>query len=629
MAKKRVTPEESKVPLGRVTDEDVKRARETLETYRQGKGNLEDRIIQEEQWYKMQHWSAIKGGDDLANPKSTSAWLFNTIINKHADAMDNFPIPAVLPREKSDENTARILSNVLPVIMENNHFDDTYSDCWWDKLKFGTGVYGIFWNQEKDNGLGDIEITQLDLLNVFWESGITDIQESRNLFITKLWDKDILKEKYPKLKDVEGNAIDVKHYIYDDTVDTTDKIVVVDWYYKKNGLVHFAKFVNDTLLFASENEDKYKYTGWYEHGLYPVVFDIMYPEKGTPVGFGLIAAEKNPQLYIDALSSNILQSSMMGTKKRWLVREDNGINEEEFADWEKPFVHVRGALDDDHIKEFNVTPISPVYMDVMRDKINEMKETSGNRDMTQGGTAAGITAAAAIAALQEAGNKTSRDNIGSSYRKYNDITSMIVELMRQHYDNSRTFRITGEDNSYSYVEMSNAPLQDQLTAVLPDGTQLFRKPIFDYKMKAMKRNPFSRMEENERAKELYGLGFFDPQRAQEALIALDMMDFEGVETIKEKVAQGQTLMNQLNQANQQIEMLNMQMQQLGGVMNSMGLPAPPVNGQPQEQPQGEPPSLPNELAGNHKTMTDQLMASRVPQKPYAQKMMNKGAMELK
>lgn len=620
--------EDSKVPQGKVTDEDVKRARETLETYRQGKGNLENRIIDEEQWYKLQHWSALKG-DNERNPKSTSAWLFNTIISKHADAMDNFPIPAVLPREKSDEETARILSSVLPVIMENNHFDSTYADCWWDKLKFGTGVYGIFWDAKKDNGLGDIEITQLDLLNIFWEAGITDIQDSRNLFITKLWDKDILKEQYPKLGDIEGNAIDVKHYIYDDTVDTTDKIVVVDWYYKKDGKVHYAKFVNDTLLFASENDPKYKTRGWYDHGLYPVVFDVMYPEKGTPVGFGLISAEKNPQLYIDSLASNILQSSMMGTKKRWLVREDNGINEEEFADWENPFVHVRGALDDDHIKEFNVTPISPVYMDVMRDKINEMKETSGNRDMTQGGTAAGITAASAIAALQEAGNKTSRDTISTSYRTYNQITIMVVELMRQFYRNERTFRITGEDNSYEYVSVSNASLDNQLTGVMSDGTKLYRKPIFDYKMKAMKRNPFSRMEENERAKELYGLGFFDPNRAQEALIALDMMDFEGVETIKEKVAQGQTLLNQLNQANQQIQMMQMQMAQLGGVMNQMGLPAPPVEGQPVEVDAGEPPSLPNELAGNHKTMTDQLMASRVPQKPYAQKMMNRGKMELK
>lgn len=601
-----------------ITEEDVKRARETLEKYRQGKANLERRVIDEEQWYKLRHWDVVAPNSDENNPKATSAWLFNAIINKHADAMDNFPIPAVLPREESDEETAKILSSVLPVIMENNNFDETYSDCWWDKLKFGTGVYGCFWDSTKEGGLGDIEIRQLDLLNLFWEAGITDIQESRNLFITKLWDKDLLKEAYPEVGDLEGNAIDVKHYIYDDTVDTTDKIVVVDWYYKKKGVLHFAKFVNDKLLFASENEEGYE-QGFYHHGLYPVIFDVMYPEKGTPVGFGLIACEKDPQKYIDALSSNILQTSMMATKVRFLYRAENGINEDNFNDWTKPFVRVEGALDDDHFRQINITPLSPIYMDVMRDKVNEMKETCGNRDMNQGGTAAGITAASAIAALQEAGNKTSRDNISTSYRKYNNLTSMVVELMRQFYDTQRTFRITNMDNSYSYATLSRDNLMVQETGMTTEGEPLFRKPIFDYKMKAIKRNPFSRMEENERAKELYGLGFFAPENAQAALLALDMMDFEGIEEIKAKVAQGDTLFNQ-------IQMLMQQNMKLMGAMAGVEPPLP--EGQPEGIPSDEIPEG-GGASGNHKTMTDQLMASRVPESGYTQRMLDRSKMELK
>ena len=40
--------------------------------------------------------------------------------------------------------------------------------------------------------------------------------------------------------------------------------------------------------------------------------------EGTPCGFGYIAICKDPQLYIDKLSGNILETSMMNTKKRWL-----------------------------------------------------------------------------------------------------------------------------------------------------------------------------------------------------------------------------------------------------------------------------------------------------------------------
>ena len=79
--------------------------------------------------------------------------------------------------------------------------------------------------------------------------------------------------------------------------------------------------------------------------------------------------------------------------------------------------------------------------------------------------------------------------------------------------------------------------------------------MFDLKIKAQKKNPFSRMEQNERAKELYSLGFFNPDNAQASLTALEMMDFEGIQTVREKVMQGQTLLNVLMQMQQQIAML--------------------------------------------------------------------------
>ena len=349
-----------------ITDEDVANASQTLEKYKQGKAHLEDRLIKDEQWYKLRHWEAIgKGEDDFRTPRVTSAWLFNTIISKHADAMDNFPIPEVLPRERSDEQTAKTLSDVLPVIMENNNFDDIYSLCWWDKLKQGTGVYGVFWNPEKENGLGDIEINQIDLLNIFWEPGISNIQDSRELFITKLVDRDIVKAQYPDVEGIEGDALDVKHYIYDDTVDTSDKCVVVDWYYKKNKKLQYCKFCNNKVLYATENDPEYRERGLYDHGMYPVVFDVLYPEKGTPVGFGFVSIAKNPQLYIDSLQSNLLETSMMGSKKRFFIGQGTNINETEFSDWNNPFIHVPSSVDDLHIKEFNITPPSPLYVDLM------------------------------------------------------------------------------------------------------------------------------------------------------------------------------------------------------------------------------------------------------------------------
>ena len=556
-----------------ITDRDVERGIDLLTKYKDGKSNLENRIVNDELWWELRHWEGIgqskakrvdKSGKDVTStppePKPSSAWLFNTIQNKHADAMDNYPEPVVLPRERSDEQSAKTLSQILPVVQEYNHFEQVYSDNWWEKLKHGTAVYGVFWDPKKDNGLGDIEIRDIDLLKLFWEPGITDIQKSRNLFIVDLVDNDLLDSEYPQLKGKQkGKVVDVKEYIYDDNVDTSDKSVVVDWYYKVKTpdgrtALHYIKFVGSTLLYASENDPEYRERGFYDHGMYPVVLDVMYPEKGTPIGFGYVAICKDPQLYIDKLSANILENAMMATKKRFFVSDTTAINEQEFLDWNRPLVHVNGPLDDGRIQEIVTQPLSDIYVTVAQMKIEEMKDTAANRDVNSGGTT-NVTAAAAIAALQEAGNKASRDMIAASYRAYTQINTLCVELMRQFYDLSRSFRITGEGSEYQFIDFDNTGLQDQVTGLDTMGNPMFRRPVFDLKIKAQKKNPFSRMEQNERAKELYSLGFFAPENAQASLIALDMMDFEGIQTVREKVMQGQTLLNMVMQMQQQLTMI--------------------------------------------------------------------------
>ena len=549
------------LPVGK---KQIDEANDALKKYKAARGNLENRIVEDELWWELRHWETMRRDlrkcGKYTGPEPSSAWLFNTILNKHADVMDNYPEPVVLPREESDRESAKVLSQILPVVMENNDYHDTNSMQAWEKLKHGTAVYGVFWDQRKDNGLGDIDIRGIDLLKIFWEPGISDIQQSRNLFIVDLVDTDALEEQYPQYKGQLGKTVDVKGYFYDDTVDTTGKSVVVDWYYKISRgtatVLHYAKFCNDCLLYASENEPEYAERGYYDHGKYPVVFDTLFPEKGTPAGFGYVAICKDPQMYIDKLSANILQASLMATKKRYFVSTSTNVNPDDFADWNKQLIPVEGELSDTRIQEIKVSDVSGTYLDVMVQKIEEMKDTAGNRDVNSGGSGgSGVTAAAAIAALQEAGNKTSRDLISASYRAHTEIADLCVELMRQFYDVTRAFRITGMGGNYSFVQFDNSAIQEQPVGVGADGETLYRKPVFDLKIRAQKRNPFSTMEANERAKELYGLGFFDPNRAQEAMGALQMMEFEGKDQVEQYVAMGQTLLNALQQAVAQMDQM--------------------------------------------------------------------------
>ena len=539
-------------PVGK---EQVNKAMLTLNRYREGKAHLEQKIVDNEQWYKLRHWECMRKKEEDVQP--TSAWLFNSIANKHADAMDNYPSPNVLPREEGDKAEAEMLTSIIPVVLDQNDFEETYSDVQTYKLKSGAGVYGVFWDSSKLNGLGDISITKVDLINLFWESGISDIQKSRNVFHVELKDNDLLIAEYPQLANrLGGSTIDVSKYVYDDAVDTTGKSAVVDWYYKRNQggktVLHYCKFVNDVVLYATENDPAYAERGWYDHGLYPFVVDPLFKIEGTIAGFGYIDVGKDPQAYIDRGNQAIMKNMLANAAPRHFIRSDSGVKEEEYADLTRDFVHVDGNLSQDSIIPIQGKPLNDIYVQVIRDKVDELKETTGNRDISTGGTTSGVTAASAIAAMQEAGSKLSRDNNKASYRAFRKICNMIVELIRQFYDMPRTFRIVGDNGMARYVQYSNAGIQPQHQGFDHGMDMGYRLPLFDIEITAQKQSPYSKMSQNELALQFYSAGFFNPQMADQALACLDMMDFDRKHFIMQKIQQNGTMFQMLQQAQQQV-----------------------------------------------------------------------------
>ena len=517
----------------------LRRARQDLNRCREGKANLERRVIENEQWYRLRHWECIRRGQG-SQVEPTSGWLFNAIANKHAEAMDNYPSPNVLPREEGDKEKARALGSILPVILQQEDFEDTYDRVMDDKLKSGTGIYGVFWDPEKLEGLGDVSIQRIDILNLYWEGGITDIQQSRNVFYLRLWDNDLLLERYPQLEGkLSGAAEAGNRYVYDDRVDTANKSAVIDWYYKRrqNGktVLHYCKFVGDTVLFATENEESYREKGWYDHGLYPFVLDPMFRTAGSPCGFGYIDVAKSAQEYVDRGNQAILQNLLANARPRHFIRTDGAVNEEEYADMTRDFVHVDGNLGEDSIKPIVGKSLSDIYVTVLANKIDELKEVTGTRDVTTGGTIHGVTAASAIAAMQEAGSKLSRDSNMASYRAFRKVCLMVVELIRQFYDLPRAFRILGDRGGVDFITFSNAGLKPQDQGVELGVDLGLRTPLFDIEISAEKQSPYSRLSQNEMAMQFYSAGLFDPARSTEALAALDMMDFNGKSAVVEKV----------------------------------------------------------------------------------------------
>ncbi len=561
--RKREKREESKKRMNR---ERLMKGKQLLQEYRAAKMPLDERIVENNRWWEMRHWDGMTGGE---RPEQKSGWLLNSLLHKHADAMDNYPEANVLPREEGDKKTAQILSSVLPTVLEQNDFEEVYSVAWWDKLKSGTAVYGVYWNQDKARGLGDVEITNIDLLGLFWEPGVRDIQKSENLFYCTLVNHEKLKTLYPQLqnKGLGGNEYSLSRYNSQQMMKDHEKSTLVDWYYKTEEGLHYCKFVGDTVLYASEDDPDYQQGDYYQDGNYPFVLDVLFPIEGSPVGFGYIDTMKDVQERIDKVGSGITKNAYLRSKSRYWVKDGAGVNEEEFADFDKDFVHITGNNIQESVGQIHIDPIGGDVTAIYTHWIDELKETSGNRDVSQGGTQRGVTAASAIAALQEAASKLTRDMLKTAYRSYQKICYMVIERLAQFYDSPRTYRIIGSGGEYDYQTFDQG-----LLAMEEEDTFGFisqRKPIFDIKIAPQKSSPYTKIAQNELALNFYDRGFFSPQNADQALSCLEMMDFDGKEKLIGRIEQNEKLakmVEELQQSNLQLAQLVEQLTPGTGVM---------------------------------------------------------------
>lgn len=563
------TPERSAVAVKAIGPEQCRKFTSILERYKAGKKRQDQRVIDSEKWWKLRNaredWGEV---DPLKDFEAHSGWLHNVIVSKHADAMEAYPEPNILPREPGDRQEATRLSSILPLILEQNDFESTYSAANWDKLKSGTCVYKVVWDQSRLHGLGDISIEAVNLLNIFWEPGVTDIQKSRYFFHTELVDREVLEQIYPELKGtLKGNTIQTAQYAYDDHVSAEGKVTVVEVYYKKwdggRQVLHYCKYVEDHVIYATENEteaetdelgnflgEPYAQRGLYDHGRYPYVFDALFPVKGTPCGYGFVDLCRSPQTEIDLLQTAFVANSIENSTPRYFYREDGSVNAEDFLDRRKKLVPVDGNLGEDSLRRIESPMMSSTNLSFLEAVITELRETSGNTETSTGAVSSGVTAASAIAALQEAAGKGSKDANRSAYRAFAGVVDLCIELIRQFYTAPRSFRITGRYGEEGFAEYSNAGLLPQSMGDDFGTGELWRMPVFDISVSAQKASAYTTISQNELALQFFQLGFFNPQMTDQALMCLNMMDFDTKDETMQQVARNGTMYQKLIQAQQ-------------------------------------------------------------------------------
>ncbi len=549
--------------------------------------DLNQRLMENEKWYRLMQY---EGGKDNRIPSVRTGYLFNAILTKHADAMDNYPDITILPRESEDEELANVLTGVIPYILENNNFEQIYSDNWFSKLKT-SACYMVGWDPEINNGEGDIKISKTDLLHLYWQPGINDIEDSEFVFYESFVPRhEFLAVHGQEALDKSATTTDVDSYDVIKIQPKQEMVLVIDCYYKKlkkgkDAVVHFCSFSGEYVIFASEDkkgeDGRLLYEkGYYEFDGYPFVFDCLYPAEQSVAGFGVVDVLKDMQQYIDSLESSIQVNNRLIGKPRYIVSNSLGVSPEDFVDYNKEIIFSENSIEPNKVYKIQVDALPAQVINSRDSFAAQMKEIIGNRDFQQGGTSNGVTSGTALTVMQSVGDKLSRDIIKQSYRSYKKIILKIIELIRQFYSVKRTIRITGKDGGFEFIDFDNSALNrdkalvDSAMPGYPSGNETsfvpgddlgispdapvgiggfaddgnfeesvesdrvpISKPYFDVKLTVQKTNPYSREMSNQTILSLAESGLLNPQNLQYNLPVLRALQFEGKDVLLKELSE--------------------------------------------------------------------------------------------
>ncbi len=503
---------------GNVNKDFIEEALEAYRIYKIDREPLITRIRDNDAFYRKSYERLY--GEINSEMNCDTPFIFAGIENCRADAIDNYPNANVIEREPEGTEVAELLSKVVEAQLEISDFKTVYKENIRNKLKYGTAVYGVFYDEPS----GNIDIRSIDILDIYVDMHIPDIEDSKFVFITAAVENDILKEQYPQFERLFNGDAQIE--TLGDTHSLKNRTTVIDCYYKKpSGEVHMMKLCDGNVLAATEDMQGYE-NGLYSHGRYPIVFDTLYPCEHSPFGFGMIDVGKSTQIAIDKLDNAITENIMCAAKPRYLSKRNGGINEEEFTDVSRSIVHYEG--DTDSLRAIDHSAINEYYLTHRERKKDELKEILANRDFQQGSTTGGVTAASAIETLRRAGEKRSRAIISDTYDSFKQIVYMVIELMRQFFEDERIYRINDAMGKKSFAKFSNKMLYK--TDVTAAGITL-RELMFDIDVVIQRENPYSRESINKTLLELWTSGLFTPENRDTAIVALKNMQFDGKERL--------------------------------------------------------------------------------------------------
>ncbi len=383
-----------------------------------------------ERMYRGDHWHDVPQNDPN-EPRPVTPIIQSTVENMKAELMDRIPEAVILAESPADTEIAR----VIEAIIKQNHDADGYAKEYrkivHDLLVGGYCVQEVGYDNSLNGGLGGAFLRHVDARSILFDPLATDPQEARAVFKLSLRTREYIGSHFPKAAPfLTADAFGKPDAVEDGILhaDRQDAMLFLEYWWREYDAeteryhVHMAQIAGNQVLADSREA---KPDGLFEHGLYPFVVTPLFTRKGSCLGLGLVDMFETQQKYADKLDQIVLKNALMASHNKLLVTEASGFDTEDLRDWSKE-VHTGESLNG--VTWFSTPPL-PAYIIGYIGSIREsIKQESGANEFSRGSANGGVTAASAIAAMQEMSNKRARMIARALHESFRDAIRLEIEV---------------------------------------------------------------------------------------------------------------------------------------------------------------------------------------------------------
>lgn len=469
--------------------------------------------------------------------------LLSTIQSKIADQMDNMPEAMLTPESPQMQRYAEDATDVVRWVFDRNYFDGLYPRLAEDYYVVGCCIMQMHWDEDMDDGAGNVRILRIPPEYVTWDPGARDLQECRAIFKTAWHPRGWYREHYPEA----GIYVDEDSYDDPDRSSDTPRdgsvMLLEAWWREYDAAedryrVHVSHMAGRVLLYDSRDEFP---EGLYAHGKYPFEMATYRDAAGTLAGRSCVedfvalnrAANRNAK-YID-------WATRFAARPKLILGQGLELRDEtEITRADRQIVHVDGMVSNQNLTWMPVPQLPPAAYQMQQWYLDAIKQESGQNQFTRGEGGLGVTAASAIQSLQEAGAKSSRMESQRLSDMYRRAVEQVLWLIGQFYDPPRIIMITGKQDS-PYAAQPMIAGRD----IMSSAADLH--PAYRVNTQIRRRNPLRVESENELVLKLYEMSLSSGEPLPLASV-LELLQVDGKDRILPRVQEAQRQQEAAQQA---------------------------------------------------------------------------------